>query len=70
MSGVSAFTSVLKGLSHLDCAASDENVLLINVQVDVRDGGEVGRAPLVKVSNELEGEVRQLVAVGGQDEGT
>lgn len=67
---MSEFTSVLKGLSHLDCAASDENVLLIYVQVYVRDSGEVGRAPLVKVSNELEGEVRQLVAVGGQDKGT
>lgn len=51
--------------SYLDSAARDEYVLLIDVEVDVRDGGQVGRAPLIKVGDELEGEVRQLVAVGG-----
>lgn len=35
----------------------------------MRDGGEVGRAPFIKVSDELEGEVGQLVTVRGQDEG-
>lgn len=35
----------------------------------MRDGGEVGCAPLVKVGDELEGEVRQLVTVCGQDKG-
>lgn len=33
------------------------------------DGGEVGRAPLVEVGDELEGEVGELLAVGGQHEG-
>lgn len=55
--------------SHLDSAAGDENVLLVDVKVDMGDGGEVGRAPFVKVGDELEGEVGQLVAVGGQDKG-
>lgn len=55
--------------SHLDCAARDEYVLLVDVKVDMGDGGEVGRAPFIEVSDELEGEVGQLVAVGGQDEG-
>ena len=55
--------------SHLDSAARDEYILLVDVQVDVRDGGEVGRAPFVEVGDELEGEVGQLVTVGGQDEG-
>lgn len=35
----------------------------------MRDGGEVGRAPFIKVGNELEREVGQLVTVCGQDEG-
>lgn len=35
----------------------------------MRDGGEVGRAPFIEVSDELEGEVGQLAAVCGQDEG-
>lgn len=35
----------------------------------MRDGGEVGCTPFIKVSDELEGEVRQLVTVCGQDEG-
>lgn len=35
----------------------------------MRDGGEVGRAPLVEVGDELEGELGQLVADGGEDEG-
>ena len=56
-------------LSHLDGAARYQDVLLVDVQVDVRDGGEVGRAPFIKVSDELEGEVGQLVTVRGQDEG-
>lgn len=55
--------------SHLHRVPRDEDVLLVDVQVDVGDGGEVGRAPLIKVGDELEGEVGQLVAVGGQDEG-
>lgn len=55
--------------SYLDGAAGNENVLLVYVQVDVGNGGEVGRAPFVKVGDELEGEVGQLVAVGGQNEG-
>lgn len=54
--------------SHLDSAARDEYILLIDVKVDMRDGGEVGCAPFVKVSDELEGEVRQLVTVCGQYE--
>lgn len=33
------------------------------------DGGEVRRAPFIKVGDELKGEVRELVAVCGQDEG-
>lgn len=33
------------------------------------DGGEVWRAPFIKVGDELKGEVRKLVAVCGQDEG-
>lgn len=49
--------------THLDGAARDEYILLIDVKVDVGDGGEVRCAPLVKVGDELEGEVRQLVAV-------
>lgn len=56
-------------MSHLDRAARDENVLLVDVKVHMRDGGQVGRAPFVKVSDELEGEVGQLVTVCGQDEG-
>lgn len=56
-------------MSHLDRAARDENVLLVDVKVHMRDGGQVGCAPFVKVSDELEGEVGQLVAVCGQDEG-
>lgn len=36
----------------------------------MRDGGKIGCAPLVEVGNELEGELRQLVADSGQDEGT
>lgn len=55
--------------SHLDSAARDEYILLIDVKVNMRDGGEVGRAPFIKVSDELEGEVGQLVTVCGQDEG-
>lgn len=35
----------------------------------MRDSGEVRRAPFIEVGDELEGEVRQLVTVGGQDEG-
>lgn len=54
---------------HLDGAARYEYVLLVEVKVDMRDGREVGCAPFVKVSDELEGEVGQLVAVCGQDEG-
>lgn len=52
-------------ISYLDSAARDEDVLLIYVKVDMRDGGEVGCAPLVKVSNELKGQVGQLMTVGG-----
>lgn len=55
--------------TDLDSAARDEYVLLIDVKVNMRDGGEVGCAPFVKVGNELEGEIGQLVAVCGQDEG-
>lgn len=55
--------------SHLDSAARDEYIFFIYVKVDVWDGGEVGRAPFVEVSDELEGEVGQLAAVCGQDEG-
>lgn len=32
------------------------------------DGGEVGCGPLVEIGNELEGELRQLVTDGGEDE--
>lgn len=35
----------------------------------MRNGGEVGRAPFIKVSNELKGKVGQLVAVCGKDKG-
>ena len=55
--------------SHLDSAARDEYILLIDVKVHMRDGGEVGCAPFIKVRDELEGEVGQLVTVCGQDEG-
>ena len=55
--------------SHLDRAPRDEDILLVEVEVDVGDGGEVGRAPLIKVGDELEGEVGQLVTVCGKDEG-
>lgn len=50
---------------YLHSAARDEYVLLVYVKVDMGYGGQVGRAPFVKVSNELEGEVWQLVAVRG-----
>lgn len=58
-----------KCFSHLDSAARDEYILLIDVKVYMRDRGEVGCAPFIKISDELEGEIRQLVAVCGQDEG-
>jgi len=48
---------------------ADEDLLLINVEVHGRDDGEVGRGPLVKVDDELEREVGQLLADGGEDEG-
>lgn len=54
---------------HLDGAAGDEDILLVDVKIDVGNGGEVGRAPFVEVSDELEGEVGQLATVSGQDEG-
>ena len=60
---------VVQGFPHLDGAARHKYILLIDVEVDVGDGGEVGCAPLVEVSDELEGEVGQLVTVGRQDEG-
>lgn len=60
---------MVQRFSHLDGAARDEYILLIDVQVDMGDGGEVGCAPFIKVSDELEGEVRQLVTVRGQHEG-
>lgn len=49
---------------------ADEDLLLVDVEVHGGDDGEVGRGPLVKVDDELEGEVRQLLADGGEDEGT
>lgn len=58
-----------RGDSHLHRVPGDEDVLLVDVEVEVGDGGQVGRAPLIKVGDELEGEVGKLVAVGGQDEG-
>lgn len=60
---------MVQHFSHLDSAARDEYILLIDVKVDMGDGGEVGCAPFIKVSDELEGEVRQLVTVRGQHEG-
>lgn len=54
---------------HLDSAARDKDILLVDVKVDMRDGGEVWCAPFIKVGDELEGEVGQLVTVSGQDEG-
>lgn len=60
---------MIRRFSHLDHVARDQYVLLIDVKVHVGDGGEVGRAPFVEVGDELEGEVGQLVAVCGQDEG-
>lgn len=56
---------------HLDgVAVADENLLLVDVEVDRRDDGEVGGGPLVEVDDELEGDVGQLLADGGQHEGT
>lgn len=62
-------SALLHLASYLDSAARDEYILLIYIQVDMRDGGEVGHAPFIKVGNELEREVGQLVTVCGQDEG-
>lgn len=56
-------------ISHLHRVPGDENVFLVDVKVHVGDGGEVWRAPFIKVGDELKGEVRKLVAVCGQDEG-
>ena len=55
---------------HLDSVpVVDENLLFVDVEVDGRDDGEVGRRPLVEVDDELEGDVRQLLADGGEHEG-
>lgn len=48
---------------------TDEDLLLVDVEVHGGDDGEVGRGPLVKIDDELEGEVGQLLADGGEDEG-
>lgn len=56
-------------ISHLHRVPGDENVFLVDVKVHMGDGGEVWRAPFIKVGDELKGEVRKLVAVCGQDEG-
>lgn len=53
--------------ADLDSVAGNKDVLFIDVEVSVGDGGEVGSAPLVEVGDELEGELRKLVADGGQD---
>lgn len=55
---------------HLDgVPVVDENLLFVNVEVDGRDDGEVGRRPLVEVDDELEGDVGQLLADGGEHKG-
>lgn len=55
---------------HLDgVPVTDEDLLLVDVEVHGGDDGEVGRGPLVEVDDELEGEVGQLLADGGEDEG-
>lgn len=48
---------------------TDEDLLLVDVEIHRGDDGEVGRGPLVKVDDELEGEVGQLLADGGEDKG-
>lgn len=59
-----------QGGGHLDgVAVADENLLLVDVEVDGRDDGEVGGRPLVEVDDELEGDVGQLLADGGEHEG-
>lgn len=47
----------------------DENLLLVDVEIDGRNDGEVGGGPLVEVNDELEGDVRQFLADGGEHEG-
>lgn len=55
---------------HLDSVpVVDENLLFVDVEVHGRDDGEVGRRPLVEVDDELEGDVGQLLADGGEHEG-
>lgn len=55
---------------HLDSVpVVDENLLFVNVEIDGRDDGEVGGRPLVEVDDELEGDVGQLLADGGEHEG-
>lgn len=55
---------------HLDgVPIIDEDLLLVDVEVHGGDDGEVGRGPLVEVDDELEGEVGQLLADGGEHEG-
>lgn len=55
---------------HLDgVPITDEDLLLVDIEVHRGDDGEVGRGPLVEVDDELEGEVGQLLADGGEHEG-
>lgn len=65
-------TTLLRFLkfTDLNSVARDEDILLIDVEVGMRDGGKIGCAPLVKIGNELEGEFGQLVADSRQDKGT
>lgn len=44
---------MLSDLLYLDRVSRDENVLLIDVEVSMGDGGQVRCAPLVKIGNEL-----------------
>lgn len=56
---------------HLDSVpVVDENLLLIDVEINGRNDSEVRGGPLVKVNDELEGDVWQLLADGGEHEGT
>lgn len=55
---------------HLDSVpVVDENLLFVNVEIDGRNDGEIGGRPLVEVDDELEGDVGELLADGGEHEG-
>ena len=55
---------------HLDSVpVIDENLLFVDVEIDGRNDGEIGGRPLVEVDDELEGDVGELLADGGEHEG-